>query len=104
MDTITHSISQAGQTHRTDTVHRQIADYKTGVGKQLPRMLLDLGADPPGFVPGHNFILQVTLDALHAFWWTAYSALKQMSNPAPKNAIGPQADGLRIYSRFQRDV
>jgi len=50
-------------------VHRQIGYYKTGAGKQLPRMLLDLGDDPPGLLPGCHFILQGNSDALHAFWW-----------------------------------
>ena len=67
-------------------------------------MPLDLGDNAARLVPGHRLILKVTVDTLHAFWRTTHRALEQMRNPALKNTIGAEANGVVISLRFQSFV
>lgn len=84
--------------------HWQIGDNEADAREQLAGMPFHLGDDTTGFVPRCRLILEVAVDALHAFWRTTHRALEQMRNLALKNAIGPKADGVKIAFRFQSFV
>jgi hypothetical protein len=85
-------------------LHWQVCDNKADAWEQFAGMPLDLGGDTTGFVPGCRLILEVAVDALHAFWRTTHRALEQMRNSALKYTVGAQANGIVISFRFQSFV
>ena len=85
-------------------LHWHIGNDKTNPREQFTRMPFHLGDDTTGFVPGRSLILKVAAGASHMVGRTAHRALEQMRNPALKNTIGAQTDGIEIALRFEHPV
>ena len=73
--------------------------------KQICRELkLSRKVDPARLIPGSRLIFEVAVDTFHTFWRTAHGALEQRRNPALKNTIGAQPDGVSRSLAYVRQV